>query len=177
MVQLGLSKFNECVICISFDSGEQLSWLFCTSKRNLSFWRLNERYGLSNHRYHDCLLDRFFSGAQNRKYQISASLAHVRGIHWWPVDSPHKGPVTREILPFDNVIMAAVKWQKWVGTFSLIPVIANSSTCSIDSCRTIMYIACVQYFHMRINFILKSVSSFERVLMDIHTDCCPYTTL
>ena len=26
-------------------------------------------------------------------------------IHRWPVNSPHKGPVTREIFPFDHVTM------------------------------------------------------------------------
>ena len=36
-----------------------------------------------------------YSGAHQRKHQSSASLAFVRGIHWWPVNSPHKGPVTR----------------------------------------------------------------------------------
>ena len=36
------------------------------------------------------------SGADQRKHQSSASLAFVRGIHWSPVDSPHKGPVTRK---------------------------------------------------------------------------------
>ena len=30
------------------------------------------------------------SGANQRKYQSSASLALVRGIHRWPLDSPHK---------------------------------------------------------------------------------------
>ena len=30
------------------------------------------------------------SGADQRKYQSSASLAFVRGIHRWPVNSPHK---------------------------------------------------------------------------------------
>ena len=34
-------------------------------------------------------------GADQIKYQSSASLAFVRGIHWWPVNSPHKWPVTR----------------------------------------------------------------------------------
>ena len=28
-----------------------------------------------------------------------------RGIHRWPVDSPHKGPVTRKTSPFNGVIM------------------------------------------------------------------------
>ena len=29
----------------------------------------------------------------------------MRGIHRWPVNSPHKGPVTRKMFPFDDVIM------------------------------------------------------------------------
>ena len=33
------------------------------------------------------------SRADQRKHQSSASLAFVRGIHRWPVNSPHKGPV------------------------------------------------------------------------------------
>ena len=37
-----------------------------------------------------------YSGADQRKHQISASLAFVRGIHRWPVNSPHKGPITRK---------------------------------------------------------------------------------
>ena len=45
------------------------------------------------------------SGADQRKHQSSASLAFVRGIHRWPVNSPHKGPVTRKMFPFDDVIV------------------------------------------------------------------------
>ena len=45
------------------------------------------------------------SGAVQRKHQSSASLAFVRGIHRWPVNSPHKGPVMRKLFPFDDVIM------------------------------------------------------------------------
>ena len=45
------------------------------------------------------------SGADQGKHQSSASLAFVRGIHRWPVNSPHKWPVTRKMLPFDDVIM------------------------------------------------------------------------
>ena len=47
----------------------------------------------------------FSSGADQRKHQSFASLAFVRGIHKWPVNSPHKGPVTRKMFPFDDVIM------------------------------------------------------------------------
>ena len=47
-----------------------------------------------------------YSGAGQRKHQSSASLVFVRGIHRWPVNSPHKGPVTRKMSPFDDVIMS-----------------------------------------------------------------------
>ena len=38
------------------------------------------------------------SGADQRKYQSSASLTFGRGIHRSPVGSPHKGPVTRKCI-------------------------------------------------------------------------------
>ena len=47
-----------------------------------------------------------------RKHQISASLAFVRGIHRRPVNSPYKGPVTRKMFPFDDVIMCAIKSEQ-----------------------------------------------------------------
>ena len=47
----------------------------------------------------------FYSAADQRKHQGSASLAFVRGIHWWPVNSPHKEPVTWKMFLFEYVIM------------------------------------------------------------------------
>ena len=47
----------------------------------------------------------FIQGTDQRKHQIPASLAFVRGIHRWPVNSQHKWPVTRKMFPFDAVIM------------------------------------------------------------------------
>ena len=46
-----------------------------------------------------------YSGADQRKHQSSASLAFVRGIHRWPVNSPHEGPVTQKMFPFDDVAL------------------------------------------------------------------------
>ena len=46
-----------------------------------------------------------YSGADQRKHQSSASLVFVWGIHRRPVNSPHKGPVTRKMFRFDDVIM------------------------------------------------------------------------
>ena len=65
-------------------------------------WRQSGRDGVSNHQPRDCLLNRLF-----RLIQSSASLAFVRGIHRWPVNSPYKWPVTRKMFPFDDVIMSS----------------------------------------------------------------------
>ena len=66
--------------------------------------RHNERDVVSNHRPHGCLLNCLFR-RRSKKHQSSASLYFVRGIHRWPVNSPHKRPVTRKMFPFDDVIM------------------------------------------------------------------------
>ena len=60
-----------------------------------------------------------YSGTDQRRLKSSASLAFVRGIHRWPVNSPHKGPVTWKMFPFDDVLMMA--WvpcgaQSWVAS-------------------------------------------------------------
>ena len=46
-----------------------------------------------------------YSSADQRKHQSSASLAFVQGTYRWPVNSPLKGPVTREMVPFDDYII------------------------------------------------------------------------
>ena len=56
-------------------------------------------------------------GADHRKYQSFASLAYVRGIHRWPVSSPHKGPVTQQMLmmcpwwPLWSKSVTAFRWR------------------------------------------------------------------
>ena len=55
-----------------------------------------------------------YSSEDQRKHQSSASLAFVWGIHRWPVNSPHKWPVTRKMFPFDDVVMKTeLAWQKY----------------------------------------------------------------
>ena len=51
------------------------------------------------------------SGADQRKHQSPVSLAFVRWIPRWSVNSPHKWPVTRKIFPFNDVIMV------WICSF------------------------------------------------------------
>ena len=61
------------------------------------------------------------SGAPQSRHQSSASLVFVRGIHRSPVNSPHKGPVTRKMVPFDDVIMktAYVHWDSPISWISV----------------------------------------------------------
>ena len=47
----------------------------------------------------------FYSDADQRKHQSSASLSFLRGNHRGQVNSPHKWPVTQKMFPFDDVIM------------------------------------------------------------------------
>ena len=83
-----------------------LSW--CHGMPCTLQWRHNERDGVSNHRRLDCV-QTVCSGVDQRKHQRSTSLAFVRGIHRWPVNSPHKEPVTRKMFPYDHVIMNSFK--------------------------------------------------------------------
>ena len=62
------------------------------------------------------------SGADQRKHQSSASLVFVRGIHQWPVNSPCKGPVTRKMFPFDDVITACTSYS--VGVLQIIAILS-----------------------------------------------------
>ena len=39
------------------------------------------------------------------KHQSSTSQAFVGGNHQWPEDSPQKGPVTRKMFPFHDVVI------------------------------------------------------------------------
>ena len=80
-------------------------------------WRHNERDGISNHR----LLTQSFVQRQIKENN-SASLAFVRGIHWSPVNSPHKGPLTRKTFPFDVVNMI-IKATAWILQYNLRPLI------------------------------------------------------
>ena len=55
--------------------------------------------------------------ADQRKHQSPASLAFVRGIHWSPVDSPHKGPSNSENVP--------IRWlHRVLSIFTRIPAFA-----------------------------------------------------
>ena len=54
-----------------------------------------------------------YSGADQRESQSSTSLALLCGIQWRLVNPPQKGPVTRKMFPFYDVIMATVHSENY----------------------------------------------------------------
>ena len=99
-----------------------------------------------------------YSGVNQRKHQSSASLAFVREIHRGPVNFPHKGPVTRKMFPFDDVIMDH----------------ENNSHCVTSSCISyidahqgdIICYACISRSYM------ATGTHFTNVYNIIHQICC-----
>ena len=53
-----------------------------------------------------------YEGPTSKKHQSPRYWPFVRVIHRWPVNSPHKGPVTRKKLPFYDVIMLSAAWTR-----------------------------------------------------------------
>ena len=70
-----------------------------------SQWRHNGLDGVSNHQPYDCLLNRLF----RRRLQKTSKL-RVTGL--CEGNSPYKGPITRKMFPFDDVIMLRRFWNR-----------------------------------------------------------------
>ena len=68
-------------------------------------WCHNDHDGVSNHQPHGCLLNRLFKRRSKKTSKLRVTGLCV-GNSPGPVNSPHKGPVTRKMFPFDDVIMS-----------------------------------------------------------------------
>ena len=83
------------------------------------WWRHNGRDGVSNHQPNDCLLNRLYRRRSKKTSKLRVT-GLLRGIHRWPVNSPHKWPVTLKMSPFDDVIMlhiqSSTSWQRQYNT-------------------------------------------------------------
>ena len=82
--------------------GTNFSWI--RFKIQTLQWGHNEQDGVSNHHPHDCLLNRLF-GSRSKKRSKLRVTGLCGGNSPGPVNSPHKGSVTRKMFPFDDVIM------------------------------------------------------------------------
>ena len=70
-------------------------------------WRHNDHDGVSNHQPHGCLLNRLFRRRSKKTSKLRVT-GLCAGNSPGPVNSPHKGPVTRKMFPFDDVIMRLI---------------------------------------------------------------------
>ena len=59
---------------------------------------------VSKHQARDCLLNRLFRRSSKKTPKLRVTGLCER-VHRWPVNSPHKGTVTRKMFSFDDVIM------------------------------------------------------------------------
>ena len=67
-------------------------------------WRHNNHDGVWNHQPHGCLLNHLFRWRSKKTSKLHVTVL-CAGNSPGPVNSPHKGPVTRKMFPFDDVIM------------------------------------------------------------------------
>ena len=88
-------------------------------------WRHNVRDGVSTHQRLDCLLNRLFRRRSKKTPKLRVT-GFVRGIHRWPVDFPHKGPVTRKMFPFDDAVMSWSHWGRVTHTCVIVTCYAPS---------------------------------------------------
>ena len=84
------------------------NWTWCY--KMALHWRHNDHDGVSNHQPHDCLPNGLFRHKSKKTSKLRVTGLCV-GNSPGPVNSPHKGPVTRKMFPFDDVIM--VWHQSW----------------------------------------------------------------
>ena len=116
------------------------------------------------------------SGADQRKHQSSASLAIVRGIHRWPVDSFHKGSITWKMFPFDDVIASStISVSAPQGNYccvfnsspyeNRIAVISQTSFSNAFSMHEKFRIS----IQISLNFVLKGSINNKAVLVEVMT--------
>ena len=114
---------------------------------NVFIWWRHQDYSdvKWNQRCLNSLFDRLFSSFlfkhKTRKHQSSTSLAFVRGIHGWSLDSVPKGPVIRKMFPFLWRHYVTDSWDLPSKAFSLLyPNLVNVVHGYIDLINSITLI-------------------------------------
>ena len=127
LLMLGTTPHTACIVwvyCLTISESITLTttknksrFMYATERRMCNFWwiipkhhgatreistlhwRHDDNDGVSNHQPHGCLLNRL---KKTSKLRVTGLCV---GNSPGPVNSPHKGPVTRKMFPFDDVIM------------------------------------------------------------------------
>ena len=85
---------------------------FIVSWSRVSFPLKIRHNGVSNHRRFQCLFNRLFRHRSNKPSRLHATglcvgNSPVAGVY------PHKGPITRKMFPFDDIIMSSDMSTWW----------------------------------------------------------------
>ena len=81
-------------------------------------WRHNGLDSVSNHQPRKCLLSRLIR-RRSKKISKLCVTGPCAGIHRRPVNFPHKGPVTRKMFPFDDVIMETREYSGRIKSYHM----------------------------------------------------------
>ena len=104
------------------------SWFVIWNMRHTLQWHHNEHDCVSDHQPHDCLLNRLFRRRSKKTSKLRVTGPCV-GTSPGPVNSPHKGPVTRKMLSFDDVIMTRTYMYQWLA------IVFVASSCNNKMCQ------------------------------------------
>ena len=126
------------------------------------WWRHNGRDGVSNHQAHDCLLNYIHRSKKTSKLRVTGLCA---GNSPGPVNSPHKGPVTRKMFPLDDVIMLAR--SRWFDFKDPAVMIYASMNCIINTPWNVFSSVRRQAITPTITDLL-SIASFEEILVSLN---------
>ena len=110
--------------CLNLDICKIMSEVLRKSIANCQFthktwqWPHCKCGGVSNHQPHDCLVNHLFGRLSKKTLKLRVTDLFARNS---PVtgEFPHKGPVTRKMFPFNDVIMIILTNSSHLSTFSL----------------------------------------------------------
>ena len=93
LIFLHIKEIYLCLIDWNMESHSKIHWNHCNNVISAVASKIT---GVS------IVCKTVSTGSDERKHQSSASMAFLRGIHRWPVKSPHKKPLTRKMFPFEE---------------------------------------------------------------------------
>ena len=142
-------------------------------------WRHNRRDGVLNHQPLDCLLNRLFGRRSKKKSKLRVT-GLCAGIHRGPVNFPRKGPVTRKMFPFHDVIMCASPVRAVRAASYSSPLIHHPLGYRLESaklegilCLVLITCQCHQRFNSLCRFtytyILLKMNCHKQILIKCHT--------
>ena len=108
-----------------------------------------------------------YLGVDQRK-QSGASPVFVRGIYRWPVNFPHKRPLTRKMFSFDDVVM--VPGSLWACQAGLRYMhIYVFEVCQSTDLIDFLYVTCRGYMHHIIQTCCQANHKHSRNIIYVHS--------